>query len=574
MSRAASLTCRVAVWPAILLSVLLSVADPAHAQQPDTTPPTVVNAATDETGQWITVTFSEPVVVSPFVSLVQEHRRFFEISYFLRAVLDVTVDGHRDVLEITTNLSGNTLNISLTTPPIAAGQSVRLSYDNVFARNGAIYVDTAGNALEFFSDMNVQNNSTVASAPSFTAGPVFSVEALTLDEGGSGTLTAKLTSPPPGEVTVYLYMWPPNVGSVTGPGSPPPTNTASEPDWLLTFDETTWNTPQTLTVTAGSDADSLDAWGLLHGFVGPPPTEYLRMNSSVHVLMEDQDPPLGIALATDPTVPLVEPYATRYFENDTTAIVDLTPIGHTTARWSLYLEDKNAFSISRDGVLSFRSPRDFEQPGDANEDNVYVVGILGQRGSSTGVVFAAITLANVAEPPTFPATATTRELPENPARFTDVGDVEPIRSVVNGAASVIPSQRAGGDRCSSRRSTTLRTRRGDGRRSAGLAGHRDPGHQRATRVAAPRRLPRARNRGAGARQPRAPSAQRRPGRRRLGRGALRQHPLPGSEPHSPRRAALGARGPGREQLDRPPDPGAGRHRESPPAPAARAPCPA
>ena len=39
-------------------------------------------------------------------------------------------------------------------------------------------------------------------------------------------------------------------------------------------------------------------------------------------------------------------------------------------------------------------------------------------------------------------------------------------------------------------------------------------------------------------------------------------------------AALGARGPGREQLDRPPDPGAGRHRESPPAPAARAPCPA
>ena len=391
-----------------------------------------MNAATDETGQWITVTFSEPVVVSPFVSLVQEHRRFFEISYFLRAVLDVTVDGHRDVLEITTNLSGNTLNISLTTPPIAAGQSVRLSYDNVFARNGAIYVDTAGNALEFFSDMNVQNNSTVASAPSFTAGPVFSVEALTLDEGGSGTLTAKLASPPPGEVTVYLYMWPPNVGSVTGPGSPPPTNTASEPDWLLTFDETTWNTPQTLTVTAGSDADSLDAWGLLHGFVGPPPTEYLRMNSSVHVLMEDQDPPLGIALATDPTVPLVEPYATRYFENDTTAIVDLTPIGHTTARWSLYLEDKNAFSISRDGVLSFRSPRDFEQPGDANEDNVYVVGILGQRGSSTGVVFAAITLANVAEPPTFPATATTRELPENPARFTDVGD--PVAAVIDAGA--------------------------------------------------------------------------------------------------------------------------------------------
>ena len=131
----------------------------------------------------------------------------------------------------------------------------------------------------------------------------------------------------------------------------------------------------------------------------------------------------------------------------------------------------------------------------------------------------------------------------------------------------VPSSEQGVTGAAVRRSTTLRTRRGDGRRSAGLAGRRDSGHQRATRVAAPRRLACARNRRAGARQPRAPSAQRRPGRCRLGRGALRQHPLPGSEPHPPRRVALGARGSGREQLDRPPDPGAGRHRESPPAPA-------
>ena len=73
-----------------------------------------------------------------------------------------------------------------------------------------------------------------------------------------------------------------------------------------------------------------------------------------------------------------------------------------------------------------------------------------------------------------------------------------IPSVANVTAILsVPSHRAGGDSATVRRGTTLRTRPGDRRRSAGLAGRRDPEHQRAARVAAPRRLPlRGESRGA------------------------------------------------------------------------------
>ena len=140
---------------------------------------------------------------------------------------------------------------------------------------------------------------------------------------------------------------------------------------------------------------------------------------------------------------------------------------------------------------------------------------------------------------------------------------------------------AGGDRCSPRvvvrRSTTLRTRRGDGRRSVG---QRRPleilgiSERHAWRLLAAYR---ARGTTApGARQPRAPSAQRRRGRRRLGRGApspARRYPG-ANHTRTPRRTLLWEH----EGLDvsschrlcsrilaR------AEHRESPPAPAARAP---
>ncbi len=398
----------------------------------DTTAPTISSAETTADGKFITVTFSEPVFVNPFVRLIQEHLRLFEISYFIRAVLDVTVAGHRDVLETTTNLSGNTLTIALTTPPIEAGQAVLLSYDNVFAVNSlGLFVDAAGNPLAFFSDRTVTNNSTVTDGITFRPGPVFSVEALTINEGESDSvmLTAKLASAPSQDVTVYLYTWPPGVASVEGPDGFAPFDTPSNPDSLLTFPSGEWNVDQDLTVSTSSDNDAFDAWALVHGFEGAPPTDYIRQNTSVHVLVEDDDAPLKIALSDAPTAEILAPTALIYLENGTTPVATLQGIDHTSVNWTLYLEDddKDAFSISSSGVLSFRNSPDAELPGDADGDNFYQVGILAESGGLTGVAFLGVFVQSVPEPPVFTDASTTREVAENSSVGTAVGD--PVKAI-------------------------------------------------------------------------------------------------------------------------------------------------
>ena len=450
MNRVGSPTRCVAAGVAIILvlSVLLSLADPAHAQTPDTTPPTLVSAVTNEAGTRIIITFSEDVTTNPLVNFVYEYvndpNEIYELSYFVRAVLDVTIDGHRDLLDEDSELSGKKLELVLESPAIAMGQQVRISYNNVFAVSaGGLFVDLSGNALATFGDMMVVNRSTITPAVTFPPGPVWDIpgqtaegwQSLTLDEGSSGTFTVKLASEPSQEETVYMYMWPPRLGTLVGPNGPPPEDTISNPDALLTFDAGTWDTPQTLMVTIDEDEDALDAWGIVYGYVGPPQPIPLRIITSAHLLMKDDDPPLLIALASAPTTPLPT-HTALYDENDATAVASLSPIGHTSASWSLYGPDKARFSIRHDpgantGVLSFRSPPDFEQPSDADGDNVYFVTIFAKNGSSTGLLFATVVVANV-ELPEFPSATTTRSVAENTAAVMDIG--APVTATTVGAA--------------------------------------------------------------------------------------------------------------------------------------------
>ena len=77
---------------------------------------------------------------------------------------------------------------------------------------------------------------TVADTPGVTV----STAALTVAEGGSGTYTMRLNTPPTSDVTITVGG---ASGDVTVTGSP------------LTFTRTDWNMPQTVTVNAGTDTD-------------------------------------------------------------------------------------------------------------------------------------------------------------------------------------------------------------------------------------------------------------------------------------------------------------------------------
>ena len=78
---------------------------------------------------------------------------------------------------------------------------------------------------------------------------------LDVDEGGNARFTVRLNTKPSGDVEVSVEREAGSDLTVTGPG---PGNADLGADGVLTFTETSWNSPQTVTVAAGPDDDAAD----------------------------------------------------------------------------------------------------------------------------------------------------------------------------------------------------------------------------------------------------------------------------------------------------------------------------
>ena len=388
-----SLTARVAASALVLLGVLAFAREGAQAQPADTTPPVFVSATTD--GASIVITFSEDILVSPLLRYVQEFSGE-PLSLFLKAVFTVTIDGH-DVWVADNNfISGSEVTLQLAYYP-GSDDTVRVSYDNIFVTNAPrLLMDAAGNALAPFTYQTVQN------APpgdtNIATGPTLDPLDLTITEGGTGTYTVALPSQPSGPVTVTLLPYP--VVRVN------PT--------VLTFTVDNWDEPQVITLTATDDNDSIDAWAaVLHEMEGVANVNW----TFVRVVVEDQDTPLEVT----------GNLSTAFAENGTGPVTTYSVTGGGSIRWKLLGDDKGHFSISSSGVLSFRSPPDYEVPAGQDGDNVYRVFVHAASSSSTGFLPVAVAVTNIAEPPKYASASTTREVPENSAAGVDVG--APVQAI-------------------------------------------------------------------------------------------------------------------------------------------------
>lgn len=96
-----------------------------------------------------------------------------------------------------------------------------------------------------FDEQVVSNRSTL-SADAQELLPVLSAYSLTIPEGGTGSYSVALGSQPDGDVVVTLRI------------SPSDHLTASAEQ--LTFTPENWDSPQTVTLTAGMDDDDLNFW--------------------------------------------------------------------------------------------------------------------------------------------------------------------------------------------------------------------------------------------------------------------------------------------------------------------------
>ncbi len=390
------------VWSSLRLdwtagtTVHLALSAPAANEA---TPPTLVSAETSTDGERITLTFSEDVTVHPIVYVVGD---LFNArpGDFLRSIMNLTIDGHRDLL-FSADISGATITYHVVTPAIRRPQVVKLAYNNIFARSlegtiGGLIIDRAGNALALFDEITVGNNSTLPGGATTRTGPTLSTDALTIDEGGTATYTVRLPSQPTGPVGVTQNTIP---------------DVISLQPQTLTFTVDDWDTPQTVTLTARSDTHSFVVWAVaVHTYSDLLP-HIGRSSSFLRVVVENQDTPLVVSGGS--TEPIL------YAENGTTDLATYSVTGPTVT-WTPYGEDKDAFAIGGTGVLSFVSPPDFENPSDADGDNVYTVGIVAADGSATGLAFATVVVTNV-ELPEFPSATTTRSVAENTAAGVDIG---------------------------------------------------------------------------------------------------------------------------------------------------------
>ena len=205
--------------------------------------PAFVSARTSNDGEYVILEFTENVHVRSDLRTVGMFTGV-DASTYLRALIDVLVDGHRAHTH-DAEISGVELTLVMDSP-IRSGQEVNVAYDDVFARDlPGLLVDADGNPLVHFGPQVVTNNSTMVDDGD-EQWPLLSAYSLTIAEGGTAAYTVTLGSQPDQEVTVSLSISP-SSGLTASPAS-------------LTFTPDNWAGRQTVDLTAEADDDSLNAW--------------------------------------------------------------------------------------------------------------------------------------------------------------------------------------------------------------------------------------------------------------------------------------------------------------------------
>ena len=216
------------------------LADTGH--RVDAVRPEFASAQVSNDGAQVMVTLTEDIK-SPSIL-----RAFgLQTSLLQSLALDVWVDDELPVRSDAT-VSGDTVTLTMS-EPITQGQTVTVSYDNLFTNSERIFSDPHGNNLLAFTKQPAINHSTVADVTQPGGGLALSRTDLIINEGSTGTYTVVLTSQPSNDVAVSVDDHPPGRATVS-PSS-------------LTFTADNWSTPQTVTISSTEDSNYIDRWVIL-----------------------------------------------------------------------------------------------------------------------------------------------------------------------------------------------------------------------------------------------------------------------------------------------------------------------
>ena len=234
-----------------------------------------------------------------------------------------------------------------------------------------------------------------------TAGVSVSRSTLSVNEGGSGTYTVRLAFQPTASVTV----------NVTGGG-----DVSADPT-SLTFTTTTWDTAQTVTVSAAEDLDTVnDTQTITHAVAGTSASEYVGLSvDSVAVTVNDNDDPVVTASFEQGSYTVAEgdnvAVKVKLNKNpERTVTIPLTTINQNGASSGDYSGVPSSVTFqSGETVRSFTFTAARDSVEDDGESVKLGFGTLPAKVTSGATDEATVSITDVApvvnQPPTVSATA-------------------------------------------------------------------------------------------------------------------------------------------------------------------------
>ena len=262
-------------------------------------------------------------------------------------------------------------------------------------------------------------------------GTLFTTEAHAYDdpgEDGKFEITIIVTDPSGGSDSIDVVLRPSGSTGVPVVKGPERIQYSENGTWpVATYSATASNPDRDIegwiisVQPGGGDGDffDIDDDGVLT-FTQPPdyedPADDDRNNVyNFHLHVYDTNPPRGDRPAqtffpvrvtvVDVEVEALEirgPSAPKYPENGAGPVATYSLEGGSgEVEWHLSGADGGEFSISENGVLTFNSSPDYENPTDAAEENAYLVTITADRGGDSKTEFVRVRVTNVNEPPEF-----------------------------------------------------------------------------------------------------------------------------------------------------------------------------
>ncbi len=281
---------------------------------------------------------------------------------------------------------------STLTIPQGSRESATVGVTRIAGGKAAVTVDLrplppapgsdSGYALARSADLPLE---VLAAVPDVIVRPT----ALTVREGGTNGYSVVLNSEPTATVTVDVTVSP-NAAATADPSE-------------LTFVVNDWNTPQTVTLTAATDADSdNDTATVQHSVQGGNFAGVAAPDVTVTVAETVTDASASPVFSS--------PSAFDVTENrtaiGTVAATDDDDEDEITGYALTGGADRDRFAISNAGTLRFAVAPDFERSTDADGNNVHVVTVTATSGAGarlrTATQTISVTVLDEDEPPATP----------------------------------------------------------------------------------------------------------------------------------------------------------------------------